>query len=117
MTLKQKFLSLGIFLDNEYLDFYCSLITNNLQTKFQKNITEKHHIIQRAYYKNLGIAIDNSKENQRIATSFGHKIVWVVFVLSFMWLNVFSQLLAFNTISIKGDVLTTFLIDLAILSF
>ena len=35
-NLKQKLLSLDIFIDNEYLDFYCTLIFNNLN-----NIKEK----------------------------------------------------------------------------
>ena len=60
------------------------------------------------------ITIDNSRENRRILEGFAHKIVFVVFVLSFMWLNLFSSLLAFNTTSVKTDVLVTFLTELLI---
>ena len=60
------------------------------------------------------ITIDNTKENRRIAESLAHKILWVVFVLSFMWLELFSSLLAFNAVSIKTDVYTTFIIELLI---
>lgn len=31
--LKEKLLGLGVFEDNEYLDFYCNLIENNRNTK------------------------------------------------------------------------------------
>ena len=35
-NLKEKLLSLGVFLDNEYLDFYCTLIVNNKSTAIEK---------------------------------------------------------------------------------
>ena len=44
-NLKEKLLSLGIVEDNEYLDFYCTLIENNRDTKREKYKTQKHHII------------------------------------------------------------------------
>ena len=62
-NLKQKLLSLGIFIDNEYLDSYCFLIENNRNTSKISGVTERHHIIQRAYFKDKGVPIDNSKEN------------------------------------------------------
>ena len=71
-NLKEKLLSLGVFLDNEYLDFYCTLIINNKSTKFAKRVTEKHHIIQRSYYKLKGLEIDNSDENMVYLSHFDH---------------------------------------------
>lgn len=71
-NLKEKLLSLGVFLDNEYLDFYCTLILKNKNTKFTKRVTEKHHIIQRSYYKLTGLEIDNSAENMVYLSHFDH---------------------------------------------
>ena len=71
-NLKEKLLSLGVFLDNEYLDFYCTLILKNKNTKFTKRVTEKHHIIQRSYYKLNGLEIDNSAENMVYLSHFDH---------------------------------------------
>lgn len=62
--LKYKLLNTGYFINNEYLDKYCNLIIENLETKIQPdNITENHHILQVAYFKNLCLPIDNSKDN------------------------------------------------------
>ena len=62
-NLKEKLLSLGVFLDNEYLDFYCTLIINNKDTIKERFITQKHHIIPKTYYKLNNIEINNSKNN------------------------------------------------------
>ena len=49
-NLKQELLGLDtLFIDNEYLDLYCSLIVERGQATSVKGLTEKHHIIQRAY--------------------------------------------------------------------
>lgn len=61
--LKKKLLSLGIFEDNEYLDFYCTLIDKNKDTKKEKFKTQKHHIIPKCYYKLNNLEIDNSDSN------------------------------------------------------
>lgn len=61
--LKQKLLSTGYFEDNEWLDKYCQLIIDNLETKKEKYKTEAHHILQVAYFKILTEKVDNSKEN------------------------------------------------------
>lgn len=71
-NLKEKLLSLGVFLDNEYLDFYCTIILKNKNTKFTKRITEKHHIIQRSYYKLNGLEVNNSNENMVYLSHFDH---------------------------------------------
>lgn len=71
-NLKQTLLSLDFFEDNEYLDFYCALIEQNLNTVAIKNITEKHHIIQRKLFTLLNKDIDNSKTNLVNLTHFDH---------------------------------------------
>ena len=48
MTLKEKLLNTKVFIDNAQLDSYISIITK--QTTSSK-YTEKHHIIQRDYFK------------------------------------------------------------------
>ena len=49
MTLKETLLNTGYFLNNEWLDAYCDLVKNNGVAKC--GATEKHHILQRAYFK------------------------------------------------------------------
>ena len=71
-NLKQKLLSLDIFIDNEYLDFYCSLIEQNIQTESQKGLTERHHKIPRKVFKLLDISVDNSRNNLVNLTHFDH---------------------------------------------
>lgn len=65
LELKNKMLSISNneFIDNDYLDLYCKLILNNLSTLPKRYITNKHHIIPKCLYKNLGLEIDNSIEN------------------------------------------------------
>lgn len=48
--MKEKLLGLGVFIDNEYLDLYCSLIEDNRQTKKEKFKTQQHHVIPCACY-------------------------------------------------------------------
>ncbi|MCR4661703.1 MAG: hypothetical protein K5765_06890 [Clostridia bacterium] len=57
LNLKEKLLSLGIFEDNQYLDFYCDLIESNKNTVKEKSVTQIHHIIPKC------IITDNSKQN------------------------------------------------------
>ena len=63
VSLKEKLLEIGLCIDNEYLDKYCELIESNLNTKYEKFKTQKHHIVPRSYYKHNKIDIDNSKNN------------------------------------------------------
>lgn len=72
-NLKQELLGLDtLFIDNEYLDLYCTLILNKRQTHSTKGLTEQHHIIQRAYYKQNNLPINNSKSNLVILTHHDH---------------------------------------------
>lgn len=81
--MKQKLLSLGVFKDNEYLDKYVNLITNNKQTKKEKFITECHHIIPRVYYKSTKQRIDNSAENLVHLKYCDHVLAHCLLALSF----------------------------------
>lgn len=60
------------------------------------------------------ITIDNTQENKRIMLSVLHKILPFVFVLSFMWLDLFSELLVFNATTISTDITLTFITELLI---
>ncbi len=72
-NLKHELLGLDtLFIDNEYLDLYCSLIENRGQTTSVKGLTEKHHIIQRAYYKQYNLPLNNSKANLVVLTHHDH---------------------------------------------
>ena len=63
MKLKKKLLATDYFIDNLWLDKYCELIENNKNTIKQSDITQKHHILQKAYYKIVNKRLDNSKNN------------------------------------------------------
>ena len=60
MTLKEKLLKTGYFIDNEYLANYIKLVENYITDKLY---TERHHILQRAYFELNGLEVDNSKTN------------------------------------------------------
>ena len=49
MTLKETLLNTGYFLNNEWLDAYCELVKTKGVAKGVA--TEKHHILQKAYFK------------------------------------------------------------------
>ena len=51
LELKNKLLDTNAFIDNYWLDLYCTLIVYNLSTKKEKYKTQSHHIIPIAYYK------------------------------------------------------------------
>ena len=62
MDIKNKLSSIPIFEDNEWLDKYCELVSEEKE----KNLDEPkqiHHILPKHYYKRLGIPVDNSSEN------------------------------------------------------
>lgn len=61
--LKQRLLQLNIFEDNAYLDLYCNLIENNINTQNIKFKTNKHHIIPVYYFEYNNLNVDNSTEN------------------------------------------------------
>lgn len=63
MSFKEKLLEIGLCIDNEYLDKYVELIDDNRNTKCEKFITQKHHIIPRFYYKYSKMKVDNSHKN------------------------------------------------------
>jgi hypothetical protein len=59
IILKQKLLSTGYFIDNEYLEQYMALI----KEEHDANYLERHHIIPRAYYQLKKLKVDNTKSN------------------------------------------------------
>ena len=61
--LKEKLIALNILEDNEYLNKYLSIITNNTKTLRLKYKTQKHHIIPRAVFTHNKEPLDNSKSN------------------------------------------------------
>ena len=76
-VLKQKLLNTGLFLDNEYLDEYINLVlSNNITIGY----TEKHHILQRNYFKKSGLPVDNSPDNLITLSYCDHcKAHWLLY--------------------------------------
>ena len=66
VDIKEKLLKTTYFNDNKYLDLYSNLIFENLHTNKQKYITQSHHVIPCACYKDRKVAekdINNFKVN------------------------------------------------------
>lgn len=76
-VLKQKLLNTGLFLANEYLDEYINLVlSNNITVGY----TEKHHILQRNYFKKSGLPVDNSPDNLITLSYCDHcKAHWLLY--------------------------------------
>ena len=76
-VLKQKLLNTGLFLDNEYLDEYINLVlSNNITIGY----TEKHHILQRNYFKKSGLPVDSSPDNLITLSYCDHcKAHWLLY--------------------------------------
>lgn len=64
--LKQHLLSLDYFIDNEYLDFYCSLIEQNKNRIYESGKTEQHHIIPRAIFRLQGFESESKAPNKLV---------------------------------------------------
>lgn len=60
--LKTKLLDTKLFIDNEWLDKYVNLVLNS-EVKQEKFKTQKHHILQVAYFTHYNLPIDNSEKN------------------------------------------------------
>ena len=73
MDLKQKLLKTGLFIDNDKLAKYITLIENN-KSSIEDNgqYKEKHHIIPKSYFKLIAEPIDNSVDNIVKLTYFDH---------------------------------------------
>lgn len=59
--MKEKLLGLGVFVDNEYLDLYCSIIKDNLKSKRIKYQTQAHHVIPCCLYDSRELATKDPK--------------------------------------------------------
>lgn len=60
---KNTLLSKDGFVDNEYLDLYCRLVERNVRTSQRNRVTNKHHIIPKAWFKLNGTEVDNTISN------------------------------------------------------
>lgn len=60
MNIKEKLLKLNYAINNEWLDKYCNLVSNDNSTD---KLTNTHHIIPKHYYTENDIEVDNSSEN------------------------------------------------------
>ena len=59
----KKFKDLNIVEENDYLDKYVDIIIQNINTQKERNKTQRHHIIPRAYYSQMNLEIDDSYMN------------------------------------------------------
>lgn len=88
--LKEKLLSTGYFIDNQYLDEYVKLTTDSSITL--TTYLERHHILPRAYYNLLEIDVDNSDDNL-VSLSFANhcKAHWLLYYCTIEKLQYASQ--------------------------
>ena len=85
LELRAKLLNTGLFLDNKYLDQYLDLV---LEKKQNSGYTEKHHILQRNYFKKNKIPIDNSEDNLITLTYCDHcKAHWLLYFCTIDYLK------------------------------
>lgn len=76
-ALKNKLLATGYFIDNNFLDQYIDLVTNN---SVNNCYSEYHHILQKQYFKLINTPIDNSAENLRLLSYADHcKAHWLLY--------------------------------------
>lgn len=64
MNIKQIFINTNLFIDNKYLDNYCNLILENLETLPIKFRTQEHHILPRHVFKVRDLEVDESSNNK-----------------------------------------------------
>lgn len=64
MFSKLDLIKTGYFIDNEYLDGYVKLLFENVNTSYQRNKTNEHHIIPVSYFKHRNIEVDNTEDNK-----------------------------------------------------
>lgn len=62
-NLKSTLLSYNGFVNNIYLEKYCSLVERHTITGVQRKITNSHHIIPKAWFKLNKKSVDNSECN------------------------------------------------------
>ena len=62
-NLRARLIATNIFEENAFFDLYVELICQNRQTKQQKYITQRHHIIPKAYFKKMNLQLDDSRAN------------------------------------------------------
>ena len=83
--LKDKLLNTAYFINNKYLDQYIQLVYNY---NTDEAYTEKHHILQRCYYKYSNIPIDNDENNiVRLAYKDHCKAHWLLYFCTIGYLK------------------------------
>ena len=63
INLKETLLSLDGFVNNQYLDKYVQLVERNMRTPTRGGLTNRHHIIPKAYFNINGLKVDNNPTN------------------------------------------------------
>ena len=63
LDLKSSLLSTGYFIDNEYLEKYCTLVERYKRQPIIRGVTNKHHIKPKALFKLLKLSVDDSLLN------------------------------------------------------
>lgn len=77
--LKIKLLNTHYFIDNNYLDEYVDLIITNISSSSQ-GYSEKHHILQKQYFRLTNTPIDNSDSNLVLLLYKDHcKAHWLLY--------------------------------------
>ena len=61
-TIRQTLLNTGEFFVNDYFEHYLDLVCREDQPTTRKGC-QKHHILQRAYFKMINQSLDNKKAN------------------------------------------------------
>lgn len=95
------------FIDNAYLDLYCELISNNIETKRETLVTQIHHVIPLCLYRKLyeikeknwrRIAEKFSNEDENIKVNLKYKdhilahFYLVMFSTDILYYNLFNAL-------------------------
>lgn len=72
--LKENLLSIGLCVNNEYLDKYCELIVFNKGNEYIKGKSQKHHIIPKFFYRINKLEINNHSSNLVFLSRKNHSL-------------------------------------------
>lgn len=61
--IKGTLMETGYFIDNEYLQKYCTIVERHSNTRLTRGVTNKHHIMPKALFNLLHREVDNSLVN------------------------------------------------------
>lgn len=74
MNIKDRLLTTGMFIENEFLESYVKLVEENINNDKVKYVTSAHHVVPRYVYKRLGIDVNNSATNIVNLTFLDHML-------------------------------------------